>query len=160
MNSSINIAEILIVDTTGIICLLFLIGSKLANKSAKRVGESLFECMIGLNILILVMEMLSFLIDGKPGKFIYFLQYISNAFLVFLVTLMGYIWCLFEEFKIHHNLKRVKKIALFLSVPTVVHFVMVVLDCFGAGLLFSISKDNVYARESLGWLSYAFMKWP
>ena len=157
MNSSINIAEILIVDTTGIICLLFLIGSKLANKSAKRVGESLFECMIGLNILILVMEILSFLIDGKPGKFIYFLQYISNAFLVFLVTLMGYIWCLFEEFKIHHNLKRVKKIALFLSAPTVVHFVMVVLDCFGAGLLFSISKDNVYARESLGWLSYAFI---
>ena len=111
MNNSINIAEILIVDITGILCLLFLLGSKYANKSAKRVGENLFDSMIILNILILVMEIISFLIDGMPGKLINILQYISNAFLVFLVAMMGYMWCLFTEFKVHHSLKRVKKIA-------------------------------------------------
>ena len=157
MNNSINIAEILIVDITGILCLLFLLGAKYANKSAKRVGENLFDSMIILNILILVMEIISFLIDGMPGKLINILQYISNAFLVFLVAMMGYMWCLFTEFKVHHSLKRVKKIAFVLSIPVVIDFVLVVLDCFGVGLLFSISEDNVYARAGLGWLSYAFV---
>lgn len=60
MNSSINIAEILIVNSTGVFILLFLIGSKYANKSTKRVGEYLFSCMIILNILTLIMETLSF----------------------------------------------------------------------------------------------------
>lgn len=157
MDNSINIAEILIVDTTGIICLLFLIGSKYANKSTKRVGESLFDCMIGLNISILILEMISFLIDGMPGMFIYILQYISNAFLVFLVTMAGYIWCLFTEFKIHHSLKRVKKVGFALALPMIVDLVLVILDCFGVGLLFSISKDNVYARGPFSWLTYAII---
>ena len=140
MNSSINIAEILIVNSTGVFILLFLIGSKYANKSTKRVGEYLFSCMIILNILTLIMETLSFLIDGMPGKFIHILQYFSNALLIFGAPMMGYIWCLFVEFKIHRSLKRVNKIAFVLAIPAVMNALFVVLDCFGAGLLFAISK--------------------
>ena len=154
MNSSINIAEILIVNSTGVFILLFLIGSKYANKSTKRVGEYLFSCMIILNILTLIMETLSFLIDGMPGKFIHILQYFSNALLIFGAPMMGCIWCLFVEFKIHRSLKRVNKIAYVLAIPAVMNALFVVLDCFGAGLLFAISKDNVYARGRFDGLSY------
>lgn len=157
MNNSINIAEIIIVNSTGIFCLLFLIGSKYVDKSTKKVGESLFNSMIFFTILALVMEVISFLIDGMPGLFIRILQYISNAFLVFAVPMMGYIWCLFVEFKVYHSMKRVSKNALLLVIPVIVDFIFVVIDCFGAGLLFSISKDNVYTRGDFGWLSYAFV---
>lgn len=157
MNNLINLSEILIVNCTGIFCLLFVIGSKYANKSTKRVGEYLFNCMIVLTISTLIMEIISFLIDGKPGYFFHILQYISNAFSIFAVAMMGYMWCLFVEFKIHHSLKRVDKIAVVLAMPVIVEFLLVVLDCFGAGLLFSISKDNVYARGDYGWLTYIFI---
>lgn len=157
MNNSINLAEILIVDSTGILCLLFLIYSKYANKSTKRVGEYLFSGMIFFTTTSLVLEIVSFLIDGRPGRFIYVLQCIINAILIFMVLLMGYMWCLFVEFKVHHSMKRVEKIAYVLAVPLAVHFVCLILDCFGKELLFSISKDNVYARGRFGWLTYMFI---
>lgn len=157
MENQINIAEILIVNCTGIFCLMFLISSRYSNKSAKRAGEFLFNFMIVFTILNLVVESITFLIDGMPGKIIHVLQYILNAISIFGATLMGYIWCLFEEFKIHHSLKRVNKIAFALAVPAVVNFLLVSLDCFGTGLLFSVSKDNVYTRGSFGWISYTFI---
>ena len=157
MENQINIAEILIVNCTGVFCLLFLIGSKFANRSTKRVGEYLFNFMIVFTILTLIIESITFLIDGMPGKSIHGLQYILNAISIFGATLMGYIWCLFVEFKIHHSMKRVNKIAFVLAVPVVVSFLFVSLDCFGTGLLFSISKDNVYTRGSFGWISYIFI---
>ena len=154
MNGSINIAEILIANCTGILCLLSLSGSKYVDKSTKRTGEYLFSGMITLCILSLVMETLSFLIDGMPGKTIHILQYISNALLISGAPMMGCIWCLFVEFKIHRSLKRVNKIAFVLAIPAVIIALFVVLDCFGVGLLFVISRDNVYARGRFEGLSY------
>lgn len=149
MNNAINIAEILIANCTGIFCLLFLMGSKYANKSAKRVGEYLFNCMIALNILALIMETISFLVDGMPGKFIQILQYISNALLIFGAPMMGYIWCLFVEFKVHRSLKRVDKIAFVLAAPIAVNFLFVVFDCFGAGLFFFNIKGQCLCERKL-----------
>ena len=157
MNTSINISEILIVNSTGIFCLLFLLMSKYSNKSSKRVGEYLFNSLIVFTILVLIIEIITFLIDGLPGKFIRILQYLSNAFLIFAVTLMGYVWCLFAEFKVYHSLRRVKKIAFVIALPVIVELLLVVLDCFGAGLLFSISGDNVYARGRFDLITYAFV---
>ncbi|MGN0327159.1 MAG: GGDEF domain-containing protein [Lachnospiraceae bacterium] len=157
MNTSINIAEILIVNSTGIICLLFLLMSKYSSKSSKRVGEYLFNSLIIFTIFVLILEIISFLIDGLPGKAIHILQYLSNAFLVFAVTLMGYVWCLFVEFKVYHSLKRVRRIAYVIALPVIVELLLVVLDCFGAGLLFSISGDNVYTRGRFGLITYAFV---
>ena len=157
MSNSINIAEILIVNCTGIICLLFLIGSRYMNKATKRVGEYLFNSMIWINILLLSVETLTFLIDGISGKFINILLYLSNAVAIFSTTLMGYMWVLFVEFKVHHSLKSVRKLAIIFGIPIVINFVLVFLDCFGAELLFSISDNNVYSRENFSWIEYVFL---
>lgn len=157
MSNSINIAEILIVNCTGIICLLFLIGSRYMNKATKRVGEYLFNSMIWINILLLSVETLTFLIDGISGKFINILLYLSNAVAIFSTTLMGYMWVLFVEFKVHHSLKSVRKLAIIFGIPIVINFVLVFLDCFGAELIFSISDNNVYSRENFSWIEYVFL---
>ena len=67
MKNVINIDEIIIVNSTGIVCLLFLIASKLVNKTTKRVGEYLLNAMIVFTIGNLAMEITTFLIDGLPG---------------------------------------------------------------------------------------------
>lgn len=158
MNDQINIVEIIIMNCSGIFCLLFLNGTRLSNQSGKRVGEYLFNSMIAVTILSLALELLSFRIDGWPGRFIYIVQYVSNALLLPATTLMGYLWCLFVEFKIFHSIKRIHKSACFLGAPVVVTYFVAVLDCFGkTGLLFTISPSNVYARGSLGWLTYSVL---
>ena len=51
MHGSINISEIFIVDGAGIFCLLFLISVRHSfGKSGRRMGERLFNSMIGINI--------------------------------------------------------------------------------------------------------------
>lgn len=157
MNSPINLAEIIIVNGTGVFCLLSLLMSKHANKTSKRVGEDLFNTMIFVNLVALVLEAISFGIDGKPGKLIYVLQVLSNAFLIFSVVFTGYMWCLFVEFKVYHSMKRVYKRAPILIVPVLVSLICVGCDCFGTGLYFSISKDNVYIRGSLSLMVYLFV---
>ena len=62
MNNQINIAEILIVNGAGVFCLLFLAGTRSSNKSGKRVGEYLFNCMIGVSIIAFLLEMLLFML--------------------------------------------------------------------------------------------------
>ena len=157
MKNVINIDEIIIVNSTGIVCLLFLIASKLVNKTTKRVGEYLLNAMIVFTIGNLAMEITTFLIDGLPGRGIHVLQYIANALLIFGATMTGYLWCLFVEFKIRHSLKWVHRIAVVLAIPVVCNFIFVVLDCFGAGLLFSVSEKNVYTRGNFAWLSYIYI---
>lgn len=159
MNNPINIDEILIVNCAGVFCLLTLIGSRRStNKSGKRVGEYLFNSMIGVGIMALMLEMLSFYIDGMPGRMVCVLQYISNAMLLPATTLMGYLWCLFVEFKISHNMKRIRKLACILVLPVVAAYLLAVLDCIcKTGFLFTISKNNVYARGCLGGLSYTIL---
>lgn len=157
MKNVINIDEIIIVNSTGIVCLLFLIASKLVNKTTKRVGEYLLNAMIVFTIGNLAMEITTFLIDGLPGRGIHVLQYIVNALLIFGATMTGYLWCLFVEFKIRHSLKWVHRIAVVLAIPVVCNFIFVVLDCFGAGLLFSVSEKNVYTRGNFAWLSYIYI---
>ena len=157
MNSPINLAEIIIVNGTGVFCLLSLLMSKHVNKTSKRVGEDLFNTMVFVNLVALVLEAISFGIDGKPGKLIYVLQVLSNAFLIFSVVFTGYMWCLFVEFKVYHSMKRVYKRVRILMVPVLVSLFCVGCDCFGAGLYFSISKDNVYIRGSLSLLVYLFV---
>ena len=68
MNSSINLTEILIVNCAGIFCMLFLFYSKYSNKSVRRVGDILYNCLIALTIIMLSLETVSFYWDGAPGK--------------------------------------------------------------------------------------------
>lgn len=157
MNSPINLTEIIIVNGTGVFCLLSLLMSKRANKTSKRVGEDLSNTIVLINLVALVLETISFWVDGKPGKLIYVLQVLSNAFLIFSVIFTGYMWCLFVEFKVYHSMKRVYKRARILMVPVLISLVCVGCDCFGTDLYFSISKDNVYIRGSMSLMVYLFV---
>ncbi len=158
MKGQINLAEIFIINCSGICCLIFLIGARFSNKFGKRVGEYLFNSMIGVAIMALLLEMLSFAVDGIPGKLICIVQYASNAILLPATTLMGYLWCLFVDFKIFHNIKRIHRIAWTLVIPVVFAYILALLDCFAkTGVLFSILRNNVYVRGHSGWLNYMTM---
>lgn len=159
MHGSINISEIFIVDGAGIFCLLFLISVRHSfGKSGRQMGERLFNSMIGINISSLIFEMVSFCVDGMPGMGMRAAQYISNGILVPATTLMGYLWCLFVEFKIFHNLKRTRRMAWILGAPVVAIYLLSLSDClWQTGYLFAVSEDNVYARGSYSIFNYIIL---
>lgn len=157
MNGTINFQEITIINGAGVFCLLFLLYSRYTNKSTKRVGDNIVNGIIVVTVINLIIETASFYIDGLPGKYIYFLQYFTNSIVVFSTTFVGYVWCLFTEFKIHRSLKMLHKKAIILCGPVIVQLIMIIADCFGTGFLFCVSADNVYSRGKFVILSYVFL---
>lgn len=150
----INLEEILVVNITGIVILLVLLMLRVENRSAKHMGDYLFETMVYLTFGALVLETVTFLVDGRAGKLVYVLQYLINGYLFLASCAVGLAWVLYVDYQIYHSLKRLKKrllqyLPLFLMITG-----MILCDLFGAGLIFSVTEENVYARGNFVMVPY------
>lgn len=153
----INLEEIVIVNVAGMLVLLLSQLSRFESKREKHLDDYLFDTMIGIAFVTLAAEIATFLLDGKPGALVYSLQYLINAYMFLASSAMGTLWVLYVDYRIYHSLKRIHKLLLLVAVPFAVIVVLVVCDLFGAGLIFSITEQNVYQRCKLGMLPYAFL---
>lgn len=142
----INLEEILFVNVTGVVILFALMLLRVENHEAKRLEDDLFSAMEYLTLIALVAETVSFLIDGVPGPVVHGLQYVVNGGLFLCSCGVGLVWVLFVDYEIYHSQKRVKR-RVFQFLPLVILVVgMVAADLFGAGLIFSVTDENVYVR--------------
>ena len=142
----INLSEVLVVDVTGVVILFVLMLLRVDNRAEKNAGNYLFELMIWLTFGALVLEVISFFVDGKPGKLVCFLQYFTNGYLFTASCGVGLAWVLFVDYQIYRSLNSLRKrffqfLPLFLLIAG-----MVVCDLLGFGLIFSVTEENVYLR--------------
>lgn len=150
----INLEEILMVNLTGVVILVVLMLLRVENRAAKHLGDYLFDAMEYLTLFALVAETLSFLLDGMAGPVVLVLQYVINGGLFLSSCAVGLVWVLFVDYQIYHSLKRLKK-RFFQFLPLFALIAgMVVCDLFGAGLIFSVTDDNVYVRGNWVMLPY------
>ena len=102
-------------------------------------------------------ETLSFIIDARPGFIFHILQYISNTISSASSGIIGYCWCLFVEYHIHRNFKRIKKKSRILAVPLIIATILIFINLLGTGIIFDISKENVYTRGPMNFILYIFV---
>lgn len=150
----INYAEILVANVTGIAVLSILLLFRLRSREKKQAADHLYDLMVGITFGALVMETLSFYIDGRGGAAIRVLQYVCNGYLFLASSAVGMLWAFYVDYRIYHSVKRLYRQLLPLGLPFLVIAALVVLDCFGMGCLFTIDASNVYARGPLLPLSY------
>lgn len=150
----INLGEILVVNTTGVAILLVLMLLRVENKATKHTGDFLFEAMSGLTLGALVLETLSFLLDGQPGRWIHLLQYAANGYLFLASCAVGLLWVLFVNTQIYHSRNQLRKRLPLLLPPFLLIVLMILCDFFGTGLIFSITEENVYFRGRMGFMPY------
>lgn len=153
----INLEEIVIVNIAGMLVLLLSLLSRIESKREKHLDDYFFDTMIGIAFVTLAAEIATFLLDGKPGALVYSLQYLINAYMFLASSATGTLWVLYVDYRIYHSLKRIQKLLPLVVVPFALIVVLVVCDLFGAGLLFSITEQNVYQRCNLGILPYVFL---
>lgn len=150
----INLEEILVVNVTGLVILFVLLKLRVVNHSAKNAGDYLFELMVVLTVGALVLETVSFLLDGKPGRLVHAVQYLFNGYLFFASCAVGMVWVLYVDYQIYRSLPHLKK-RLFQYLPLFLIVVgMLLCDLFGAGLIFSITEENVYLRGNFVMVPY------
>ena len=153
----INTEEIVIVNTAGVLVLLVSLLSRIDNRKNRHLSDHLFDTMIGITLGALVAETASFLLDGVPGRWNYYLQYFLNAYLFLASCSVGMLWVLYVNDRIYHSRQQLRRWLLPVAVPVALIAVLLVCDLFGAGFIFSISERNVYQRGTLVALTYLFV---
>ena len=144
----VNMGEVLIVNGIGVFLLLRLLFTRAAGQADHFHWERLFTAMILLTILGLTSEAMSFLIDGTrfPGSRV--LNTLLNTLCFLSSSTLGYLWCLFAEFRIFNSLLRVRKTA-FRLLPILLLMYILCLVNLKNGIFFTVSPENVYQRGRL-----------
>ena len=152
-----NMAEILIVNGIGVFLMLRLFIARSDGLESHFPWERLFSAMIWLTILGCSLETLSFVIDGKQFPLCRELNYVLNSICFLSTCTVGYLWCLFVDFRTFNSPRRVRKSTLFLSLPLILQVIVTLVNLSGNGILFSVSEQNVYRRGSLVSVPYLIL---
>lgn len=153
----INIPEILVANGTGAFLVLFLLLYRIRITQTNQFDEKAYNFMLIVTFIATINETLSFIIDARPGFIFHILQYISNTISSASSGIIGYYWCLFVEYHIHRNFKRIKKKSRILAVPLIIATILIFINLLGTGIIFDISKENVYTRGPMNFILYIFV---
>lgn len=153
----INIPEILVANGTGAFLVVFLLLYRIRIVQTNQFDEKAYNFMLIVAFIATINETLSFIIDARPGFIFHILQYISNTISSASSGIIGYCWCLFVEYHIHRNFKRIKKKSRILAVPLIIATILIFINLLGTGIIFEISKENVYTRGPMNFILYIFV---
>lgn len=153
----INIPEILVANGTGAFLVLFLLLYRIRIAQTNQFDEKTYNFMLIVTFIATINETLSFIIDARPGFIFHILQYISNTISSASSGIIGYCWCLFVEYHIHRNFERIKKKSRILAIPLIIATILIIINLLGTGIIFDISKENVYTRGPMNFILYIFV---
>lgn len=156
----INIPEILVANGTGAFLVLFLLLYRIRiaqTTQTNQFDEKAYNFMLIVTFIATINETLSFIIDARPGFIFHILQYISNTISSASSGIIGYCWCLFVEYHIHRNFERIKKKSRILAIPLIIATILIIINLLGTGIIFDISKENVYTRGPMNFILYIFV---
>lgn len=152
-----NMAEILIVNGIGVFLMARLLITRSDGLENHFPWEKLFTAMIWLTIAGCSAEALSFVIDGKLFPYCRALNYFLNSICYLGTAALGYLWCLFVEFRTFNNPRRVRRTALTLCPPVVLNTILCLINLSGNGILFFVSEQNVYQRGTYVLVPYLIL---
>ena len=104
--NTVNIQEILIVNSIGVILMAFLQYVRYKKNEKKKYGEPIFDVMIWTAVAGCILESVSFVIDGRVFPGCILLSYISNSLCFIGTSGVGFLWCLYTEIRIFRSLQR------------------------------------------------------
>jgi len=149
------------INLIAIIVLGFVLFLAIKRLDHKTTMNRVFILVCILDITELVLETLTCLINSVPGKGIYVLSNVAHVILFSLAPVLGLHWFYLTR-NIFQPYKRIGKIAnMFLALPLIVNFVMVVLSPI-YHFAFSIDENNTYSRGGVwfyvtGGITYAYI---
>ena len=111
--------------------------------------QKIFMALLTSDALILILDILMWLLDGKPGDSIRDFYYIVTACYYALNPLICMFWSFYADYHIYKSEKHLKKIMIPMLVPTCVNLILSFLSIVNDNLLFYLDENNIYHRGSL-----------
>ena len=147
MNQLIDLKEIFAVNGISLLMMGFLLLCRRKNRGITRNKDRIYDGMILITMVGAVWETVSFLVDGQDifaGRII---NYLSNTIDYAITVTIGLLWCLYVELHVYRDREEISNKIKITIIPWLVEIIVLTINLFGTGLMFSVSEDNVYSRE-------------
>ncbi|MBQ6180442.1 MAG: GGDEF domain-containing protein [Ruminococcus sp.] len=148
-----NLQSIIITNCIGAAMLIVLLLSSYLVRQRRQVSDKLFTAMIILTGSACIIEMLTFVLDGKDFTGARVFAWIGNSWLYFSNVLISFVWCVYVDLRFYGDGQRIRKYYPFLALPVIVCTAALLVNVY-VGFLFRIDEDNYYVRKPMGYLFY------
>lgn len=147
--TGVNLSLVLITNIFGLLLMAVLLVSK-GWKARNRYNETDIIPMVLVSIIIgCIVEPLTYIVDGIPGKFIHYAAIVLNTILFSLNIIIGpgYVTIVTK----HINEKLMPIQTMVVKAICLIEFAMLVVNLFWP-IIFTIDENNIYVRKSLFWV--------
>jgi len=134
----------LVLNTFGFFVLTVISAYSFKRNEIRSMQQKLYIAVILANMLLLILDTLS-RADGKLGTIYPLINQVGNFMLFLLNPILASIWCLYVNFRVFHDLQKIKKLILLLLVPIVINAGIVIISQF-SGWYYYIDTNNIYHR--------------
>ena len=121
-------------------------------RRAKGRNNQLFISMISTNIALLLLDSVTWLLNGAEFPGARLLHQITMAGYYSLQGVMSLTWLLYVEQKVYGRPDNVRKHIFWFSLPVLALIVISLISSFGKPLLYTIDENNIYSRTSYYWV--------
>ena len=146
--------EILMANGLAVLMAGYLLHCRRKNRESLHAEDKIYDGIALVNILGALSETVAFLIDGKSFIGSRQINYAVNSLCFIGTVSMSLLWCLYVELRIYRNYKRIFKKVRVVMFPCIVEVIMVLCNLPGTGIMFKISKENVYQRTAGSLVGY------
>jgi len=151
-----NLQSIIITNCIGCTMLIILLISSHLVRQRRQLSDNLFTAMILMVGSSCLMEMLTFIIDGKFFPGVRIIHMLGDTYLYIVNLLFVFSWCLYVDLRLRNDEKRIKELYLKKrSVPAVICCISALLN-LKFEFLFYLDEDNIYHRRVWSYI-YSFL---
>ena len=148
-----NLQSIIVTNSLGFMLLVVLLVSSHLVRQRKTDGDKLVTVLITVTAVSCIVEMITFILDGKrfPGSRV--LAMIGDTWLYASNVTLAFLWTVYADLKLYRDQSRIRKYYGFVSIPAAIGILLLIPNIW-TGILFRIDENNVYHREIGGYLFY------
>ncbi len=148
-----NMISVATSDLTGFILIAAMLYSSRIRRSDTGHEEfRIFSAMAILAMIACIVDLLTFYSDGKSGILMRIIAMLGNTYCFVANPLFISSWCLYEDLKLYHSMKRVQKIYTYAFIPAILLAIVAIVNNF-LPIIYTIDENNLYHRLPF---SYAF----
>ncbi len=138
------------VSIFSVILLLLILVTLEHRKDTMSYTSRLFRRLVFINIFMLVMEIVSWQFDMKPGSFNWYANYIANMVFGWATPIITCMWAVYVDYRIFGSVKRLRKRWYYMQ-PIIANTILFTINLF-IPIVFRVSPENVYSRQPFMWM--------
>ncbi len=150
-----NLVPIATSDYVGMVLLVALLfSSHIRRANNNRLEFKLFTAISILTMIGCAVDFLVWYADGRDGILMKVIQYVGNTYCFGVNPIFISSWCLYEDIKLYHSQKRVKRIYTYAFIPAIILVVIALVNNF-VPIIYYFDETNTYHRLPLSYMYYA-----